>query len=186
MVRIVNDLPNGHGEPAEPELDPEEALRYHIFALLNESGTSGEQDLKVLRQCASHIQNKYLVEQIARACKMKLADFGCGKDIELYYNVKRGAQEIGYICKGWEDPGFRIGDVIEVPKDRAAQCKAATAQIRKLCAVNGLGVTIEKSGGARTISLDGVIYSEGFNKKTFKQTIETVIEVVQQIRQMID
>lgn len=92
---------------------------------------------------------------------------------------------MGYICKGWEDPGFRIGDLIEVAKDRAAKCKAAVAQIRKLCAVNGIGMTIEKSRGAFEIALDGVIYSEGFNKKTFKQTIETVNEVVQQVRLMI-
>lgn len=117
---------------------------------------------------------------------MKLSDFECGKDLELYYNVKRGTQQMGYIFKGWEDPGFRIGDIIEVPKDRAAKCKAAAAQIRKLCAVNGLGVTIERSRGALEIALDGVIYSEGFNKKTFKQTIETLNEVVQQVKQMIE
>ena len=160
VARITHS--NGHGEPA---LDPEEALRYQIFALLNESETSAEQDVKVLRQCASHIQNKFLVEQIARACKMKLSDFECGKDLELYYNVKRGAQEMGYICKGWEDPGFRIGDIIDVPKDRAAKCKAAVAQIRKACAVNGIGVTIEKSRGAFEIALDGVILQRGIQQK---------------------
>lgn len=180
MVNRVDG--NGHIEPAP---NPEAELRSQIFAVLSESKTSPEQDLKVLAQCASHVQNRLLVEKIVRACKLKVSDFECGEALELYYNLKRGSQELGYICKGWDDPGFRIGDVINVPRDRAAQFKAVVTQIRKLCAVNGIGVTIEKSKGSIEVAMDGVIYSEGFNKKTFKQTIETINEVVQEVKQMI-
>jgi hypothetical protein len=115
---------------------------------------------------------------------MTLSGFSTGDSLELYYDIARGQQDIGYISKGWEDPGFRIGDLIQIPKRRAAQFRSTIKQIRKLCAVNGIGVTVERTKDTIEIQVDGVIYNEGFSKKTFKKTLETLNECVQNIRQM--
>jgi hypothetical protein len=173
---------NGHGQVLE---NVELSLRERVFALLSESGTSPEQDLKVLSQCASHIRNRMLVEKIAKSCKLKLSGFLFNNALELYYDLKSGREEMGYISKGWEDPGFRIGDLIEIPKPEAARFKAGIRQLRKFCAVNGIGITVARKKGCIEIQMDGVIYSEGFNKKTFKSTLETLNECVQKANELI-
>ena len=86
-------------------------LRQQIFALLRESLTSVEEDLDALSQCVVHIRNRKIVEGIARECGLTPARFLANEALELYYDIKRGRHEMGYISKGWEDPGFRIGDL---------------------------------------------------------------------------
>jgi len=36
----------------------------------------------------------------------------------LYYDITRGRHDMGYIAKGWEDPGFRIGDLVRSIRGR--------------------------------------------------------------------
>ena len=161
------------------------ALRSRVFAALSGNKVSNEQALKILAQCAAQIRDRRLVEEFAAACKMELSGFLTTDVLELYFDVVQAHHAIGYISKGWDDPGFRIGDLIQVPKRRAAQFKAKTNEIRRLCATNGLGITIGKTDGSIELQIDGVIYDEGFNKKTFKKTFETLHECVQKVRQMV-
>ena len=140
MVKQTNG--NGQGQvPANDEL----ALRSQLFSLLSKSNTSEEQSLKALTQCASHIRNKMLVEKIAKSCELKLSGFLFNDALELYYDLKRGTDEIGNISRGWEDPGFRVGDLVTVPKSKADRFKACLPQIRKFCAVNGIGMTDDET-----------------------------------------
>ncbi|MFI5342037.1 MAG: hypothetical protein ACHQ7N_19640 [Candidatus Methylomirabilales bacterium] len=102
------------------------SLRQQVFALLHESTTSAEEDLKALSQCAAHIRNRMIVEGIARDCGLTLARFLTNDDLELYYAIRRGRHDMGYIAKGWEDPGFRIGDLVEIDPWEADILKANT------------------------------------------------------------
>jgi hypothetical protein len=179
---IMQPNGNGHGQVL---VDNECALRRQVFALLSESKTSVEQDLKVLSQCASHIRNRLLVENLARRCKLKLSGFLINDGLELYYNLSRGRDDMGYVSKGWEDPGFRIGDIISVPRSKAAKFKACLPQIRKFCAVNGIAMTVKRTKESIEIQMDGVIYSEGFNKKTFVSTLDTLHECVEKATTLI-
>jgi hypothetical protein len=176
---------NGNGEGQVP-VNNENALRREIFSLLSKSKTSVEQDLKVLSQCASHIRNTTLVEKTAKARRLKLSGFLVTDVLELYYDLKSGQQDVGYISKGWEDPGFRIGDMIVVPKSKAAQFKATVREIRKFCATNGIVMTVKRTKDSIEIQMDGVIYSEGFNKKTFMNTLDTLRECVSKARSLIE
>ena len=175
---------NGNGHVQLP-VNIELSLRDRIFAVLAASKTSRQEYLKALSQCASHIRNKMLVERTTRACKLKLSGFQFGKVLEIYYDIKRGSEEMGYVSKGWEDPGFRIGDLLAIPKSKAVRIKACIGQIRKFCAVNGIGMTVAKTKESIDISMDGVIYSEGFNKKTFVSTLETLHECVEKAKELI-
>jgi len=55
----------------------------------------------------------------------------------------------------------------------------------KFCAVNGIAMTVTKTKESIDISMDGVIYSEGFNKKTFVSTLDTLHECVEKAKQLI-
>jgi len=175
---------NGNGER---NLDPVRVLRSRIFATLAEANASEEQIVELFSQFASQIRNKQLVEEIAKACEISLSRFlPMGKEVlEIYFDLARGQEEMGMISKGWDDPGFRIGDLIKIPNSRAAKFDETLLQIYRLCATNGIGMTFEKNADSIQMCVDGVIYSEGFNKDTFRKTLETLRECIQMIEEMV-
>jgi hypothetical protein len=134
----------------------------------------------------TYVPSNPLVQEVAGSCKIELSGFLSNEHLELYYNMIRDGVDLGYICKGRKDPGFRIGNLIEIPRVREPIFRTLEDQIRRLCATNGLGMTVQESPDSLQIQMDAVIYGDGFNKKTFSQTLETVHEVVEKVRTMLD
>ncbi len=159
--------------------------RDHILTLLSDSTTSVTADLEALAQCEAYIRNRMIVGGIARECGLTLGGFLTNDVLELYYDIKRGRHDLGYISKGWRDPGFRIGDVVEIDPWEADVLKANTSYIMRFCAANGITMTIQESPTALTLHLDGVIYSEGFNRDTFLKTLDTLNACVEKIHTLI-
>lgn len=160
-------------------------LRQQVFALLRESTTSAEEDLKALSQCAAHIRNRMIVEGIARDGGLSLTGFLTNDALELYYDIKRSRHAMGFIAKGWEDPAFRIGDLIEIDWWDADVLKANSHQIMRVCATHGIAMTIQETPIAISLQLDGVIYSDGFNRGTFLQTLDSLNACVEKIHALI-
>jgi hypothetical protein len=160
-------------------------LRDHILALLNDSTTSVTEDLEALAQCVAHIRNRTIVGGIARECGLTLAGFLTNDALELYYDIKSGRHDLGYISKGWEDPGFRIGDLVEIDPWEADILKANTPDIIRFSATNGIAMTVQETPTTITIQLDGVIYSEGFNRDTFEKTLDSLNACVEKIHTLI-
>jgi hypothetical protein len=132
------------------------------------------------------LPNDRVVQEVAAASRIQLSGFLSDEHLELYYDMRRDEVDLGYISKGRKDPGFRIGNLIEIPRDREPSFAGLEAQIRRLCATNGLGVTVSKTEHGIEMQVDAVIYSDGFNKKTFRQTVDTVQEVVEKIQKMLE
>jgi len=161
-------------------------LRQQVFALLRESTTSAEEDLEALSQCSAHIRNRMVVEGIARDCGLTLTGFLMNDALELYYDIKRGRHGLGFIAKGWEDPGFRIGELVEIGPWEADAFKAQAAELARFCALRGIAMTlVTKNSMSAEIQMDGVIYSEGFNRVTFHKTLDSVNECVEKIHTLI-
>jgi hypothetical protein len=160
-------------------------LREQIFALLSDSTTSVGEDLEALSQCEAHIRNRTIIGGIARECGLILAGFLTNGTLELYYDIKRGRHDLGYISKGWEDPGFRIGDLVEIDQWEADILKANTPHIIRFCATNGIAMTVQESPTTVALHLDGVIYSEGFNRDTFLKTLDTLNACAEEIHTLI-
>ena len=51
--------------------------------------------------------------------------------------------------------------------------------------MNGIAMTVSKTKELIDIQMDGVIYSEGFNKKTFVSTLNTLHECVEKAKELI-
>ena len=141
--------------------------------------------MRALSQCEAHIRNRKMVEKIAKECGLKLSRFLANDELELYYDLKRGRHDMGYISKGWEDPGFRIGDLIEIEKWKEESFKANAYEILRFCATNGIVMTVEETKDTITLQMEGVIYSEGFNKDTFLKTLETLNECIERAKTLI-
>ncbi len=165
--------------------DNEYPLRDRLFELLAKSPTTGEADLKALNECASFIKNRNLVETMAAECGLKLARFQTNRHLEVYYDIKRGRHDLGFISKGWDEPGFRIGELIEISRTRLEAFKANAYRILRFCAGNGIVMTAEDDDEFIRIQVDGVIYSEGFNKDTFLKTLDTLNECVEKAESLL-
>ncbi len=160
-------------------------LRDQLLTLLQESTTSVEEDVRALSECLAQVKNRRILEEIVGACGLTLAGSLANDSLELYYDVKRGRHSMGYIAKGWADPGFRIGDVIEIDSWEAEAFHSHLAELLKFCAVRGIAMTATKARTGTEVHMDGVIYSAGFNAETFQQTIESLNECVDKVETLI-
>ena len=160
-------------------------LREQILALLKESTTSAQEDLEALRQCAAQIRDRAIVGGIAQECGLTLAGFRTDGALELYYNIKHGRHDLGFISKGWEEPGFRLGDLVEIGWWDADLVKVNTPQIMRFCAGRGIALSIQEKPQGVELQLDGVIYSDGFNRETFIQTLDSLNVCVEHIEALL-
>jgi hypothetical protein len=126
-----------------------------------------------------------MVANIARECGLALAGFLTNDALELYYDIMRGRHNLGFISKGWQDPGFRIGDLVEIGWWDGDVSKANSHHTMRFCATNGIAMTIREAPIAITLELDGVIYSQGFNRETFLQTLDSLNACVEKIHALI-
>ncbi len=161
------------------------SLRDRIFEVLRNSRTTAEENLTALLQCAAHIRNRIVVEHTAKECGLRLSGFQANNDLELYYDLKQGRHDVGYISKGWNDPGFRVGDLVEVPKANIPALKVHIYALLKFCATRGVVVTIEEQPDVVEIQMDSVIYSDGFNKKVFEQVLHYLCVCVEKAKELI-
>jgi len=162
-----------------------EVLRTQIFALLNKEKASPDLALIILTQCQSHVKNRIMIEGLAKECGVALSGFVTNERLELYYDLKQGRHDGGYISKGWDDPGFRVGEIIDVPKWNNADMKEHLYALLTYCATQGVAVTIEEKGNLIELHLDSVIYSEGLNKRVFEQLLHHLQECVEKARELI-
>jgi len=165
--------------PSEP------SLRDKLFEVLKNSRTLASQDLEALLQCAAHMKDRAIVEQTAKECGLTLTQFQTNDVLELYFDIKQGRHDLGYISKGWNDPGFRVGDLVEVPKANSAVLRNQAYKLLSFCATQGVTLTIKEMSGGVEIHLDSVIYMEGFNKKVFEQVLHHLNLCVEKAKELI-
>ena len=162
-----------------------QVLREQIFAVLSKSKTPAEGWLKILSQCTAQVRNRTIIERIAQECDLTLSGFRSDATLELYFDIARGEQDLGYLAKGRDDPGFRIGQLIQVPRSKGFTLIANAFQAMKICATNGIGITARETTDSIELCLDGVIYSEGFNRDTFIKTLDSLNECVHKIQALM-
>lgn len=160
-------------------------LRTHIFALLNKKKAPPELALNVLAQCQSHVRNRIIIEGIGKECGVTLSGFRANERLELYYDLKQGRHGAGYISKGWNEPGFRIGEIVKVSKWKNADMKEHLYALLTFCATRGTSVTIEEKEDSIELHLDSVIYSEGMNRRVFEQVLHYLQECVGKAHELV-
>jgi hypothetical protein len=160
-------------------------LRNKIFTLVHKEGKSLDQILQAFSEVRSYFINRMQVERMAKASGLRTVDFVTNECLELFYNLKKGRQDIGYISKGWSDPGFRIGNILMIPEVRRPALEGAIMKIMKLCAVRGFAVTVDEKDGYAQLCLDTVVYTEGLNSAVFSQICGNLTECVDRIHDLL-
>jgi len=75
--------------------------------------------------------------------------------------------------------------LIEIEKSKEELFKGNAYEILRFCATNGIVLTVEETKDTITLQMEGVIYSEGFNKDTFLKTLETLNECVEKAQELL-
>ena len=148
--------------------------RMRVISVLEESGLAMAQAAKVLAQCHRNIQNRAMVEGMSRESGLTLDGFHTNEDLELYFDIAKNGHDVGFISKGWDDPGFRVGELLILPAATLETFRRRAPEIMDFCSTNGMGCTGRLTPEGLELSLLDNIYAEGFNIATFLQTLESV------------
>ena len=183
-----NRLPPEGRIPPEDKLSPEaqkHKLRFELVEVINKYDLRLEQIAEIFAELSSAMREYLELLEIAKSAKLRLSGFHINKDLGLYFNIYRGRQFLGYISKGWGDPGFRLGEIVLVSVLKLPLLQANSRKISKLCATNGIVVTVKENESPIAVCLEYVIYREGFNKKTLVKALETLTECVEQVHELL-
>ena len=160
-------------------------LRNGILAIVNKKGKTLDEVIRALTEAKSFFIDRMQIERIAKESGIKTVDFITTEHLELFYNLMKGRQDIGYVSKGWSDPGFRMGNILKIPEIRRAALQKSIMKIMNLCALSGFAVTIVDKPGYTQLVLDAVVYMEGMNSTVFVKICENLCECVEKIHLLI-
>lgn len=135
-----------------------------------------------LKETPGKRKNIKLLEDCARKLKLELKSFNSNDNLELYFDIYRNSRDICYVYKGWDDPGFRIGELIELDKC-VPDFRERFYEIFRICSGRLIAIGLQKQGKeSLSIALEIGIYKSGFNAKVFKEAIEDLEDALVKIR----
>lgn len=123
----------------------------------------------------------FWVKRVASNAGYRLRNFQCGDGMELYYDIWKGNRDVGYITKGESDPGVRVANILFTILPRYLVV-AIVESLSEFCATNGVSITVSGDANRREVTLEYVLYSAGFNTRTFAAAMDTFAEVMDKVR----
>lgn len=154
--------------------EPIHDLRAEIFAALNSSNLGRSGQLRALEQCRAQLENRTLVESALLISGYEGADFSWSDQLEIYLDIQRNGEEIGFISKGWTDPGFRVADVVIIEAEGIEGFSARAEDVHDLCSTNGFACTVTLTPDRCEVLIECVIYSTGFDGRTLSQSLSAL------------
>lgn len=137
------------------------------------------------RQRSLQYKDKQLVEQTAEEIGLKVGGFQTNDELEIYYVISNDKKDICYISKGWGDPGFRVGEYIEI--DKGIPCfKEKFYGIYKACAGNLISVDVSEATPNKVLLCFQIgLYQKGFNEEVLTEAIDSLEDTLQKIRAIL-
>ncbi len=168
-----------------PKDDGKDDIKRRLNLWIEKQNLTEEETYSALEAILNQRKNIALVKKNAKNAGLKLERFISNKALEIYYDLLKKDRGVGYISKGWTDPGFRVGEYFELEKGTPS-FKEKFYTIHKLCSGNLISVGVsEKVPGKIGISLEIGIYQDGFTGKVLKSAVETIDETMRKIQQVI-
>jgi hypothetical protein len=128
------------------------------------------------------IRSIALVKECARKSKLKLRKFITDEQLEVYFDVYRRDKNICFLAKGWDDPGFRIGEIIKLDKNNP-DFKRNFYRVFTVCSKELISLGIFKQDKDYLwLSLGIGIYYDGLNEKVFRVAAATLKSASDKIR----
>ena len=166
--------------------DGKDDVKKRLNAWIEKQKLTDEEKIKMLEAVLNQRKNIYLVRETANKAGLELKRFINNKALELYFDILNKDKSAGYISKGWDDPGFRVGEYFEMDKKDPA-FKEKFYKVHQFCSGNLISVGVsEKSPGKVGISLEIGIYADGFTEKVLKSAVDTIESTMCKIKSTID
>lgn len=166
-IRSRNEIPDRGGDNLHD-------ARMWVFAALQKLNLSMSEAAKVLAQCHRHVQSRTTVEGMAKEAGLQLDGLETNEELELHCDISKDGHDVGFISKGWDVPGFRVGDLLILPAESLSAFRERATEIMDFCSTIGIVCTGRLTPVGLELNLEDNIYSEGFNIATFLRTLEAV------------
>lgn len=164
------------GGGSDPHLSAEryEAHR-SITAAIRQAHLGRTATLEVLDACRRQVETRAQAERAITAAGYRCNGFLWNRDLELYLDIQDEFVEVAFLAKGWGDPGFRLGQIVRLPPDIAAD-NESVERLRRFCTLNGVVVTVGPKPDGIEVVLEYLIYSAGFNAESLSAALDTLRE----------
>lgn len=140
--------------------------------------------LDVLRVVRQPIDIRIAMKSALEA-GLTLQGFQTNDNLELYYDVFRQQRRLCYLSKGWTDPGFRIGELIEIDR-KVPAFKDKFSRIFEITSRNLISVGVFESNQEHiSLNLQVGFYNDGFNALVLKEAVDVLDESLGEIRQIL-
>jgi len=144
-------------------------------------GDNFKNRIRLVKNAAGQRKNKKLLEDYARKLKLELKNFTSNDNLELYFDISRNGRDICYVYKGWDDPGFRVGEFVELDKV-APDFKERFYEVFKICSGRLITTGLQKQKKELlSLALEIGIYKSGFNAKVLKEAIKDFTDTLAKI-----
>jgi len=163
----------------------DKSLRDQILNLIKTQSNSHDKIIKVLNECRNYYIDQAILEKTAKESGFQLSNFQSNQNLEMIFDISKGRYDIGYISKGWNDPGFRVGNLLIIPNAQMHALQNCIMKIMNICAVRGFSATITNQKEFVELHIDSVVYSEGFNQKVFVQVVDNLNECVEKTNELL-
>ena len=133
------------------------------------------------RQKLIQDEDKRLAKKCASKIGLELKEFQTNDVLEIYFSVCRDEKSICYLSKGWGDPGFRLGEYLEIDKD-IPDFKNKFYKMLKICAKNIIAVDVSApKPGKIGLNLQIGLYQKGFNKDVLYEALDSLEDSLQKM-----
>lgn len=136
-------------------------------------------------ELATQAADKTILQEIATNSQgFVLCKYFWDEQLELYFDIERNGKSDCYISKGWDQPGFRVSAIVDIPLTREFDWNFFD-YVSDYCAVNGVALTRQPEGTMVGWMLDSVIYSGALNAESFTGCVDSILDCIKQIRHLV-
>ena len=177
-MRMNEDQP-GRPTPA--------AIRGALLDAAQKMAANPAEAEQLLQQCAGYYHNNRLIQRCADELGLELTNGAANAALQVYYDIQRNGGDWGYLSRGWEEPGFRVGQVLDVPNDKLPEFRQHAERIIRDLAARGIAITIEAEpeGAPSQLHLTVNLPAAGFNPNMLLDSLTNLFEATRTIRKAI-
>lgn len=156
-----------------------QALASVILRAIDQADPPRGVALSALSYCRNQFENRVKVTTAVTVSGCTATSFLWNENLEIYCDIERDGEGVAFISKGWDEPGFRLGEIVTVSGGKAGRLDDA----KRFCDANGVVMSVQVNEASDyEVALEQVIYSTGFDGRTFAQALSALIKCSEKLK----
>jgi hypothetical protein len=171
----------------QPERPPPAVIRGTLLGSVEKMAANPAEAEQLLLQCAGYYHNQRMIQRFAKELDLELVQGNANAELQVYYDIQRNGGDWGYISRGWDEPGFRVGQVLDVPNNKLPDFLRYSESIIRDLAARGIVITIESKHEAALTHLHLTLNlpDAGLDPNVLLELLTNLFEVTRQIKKTI-